>query len=1065
MSNLETSEAQRGQQPDTNPDISVRPENLAYIIYTSGSTGQPKGVMNSHKAINNRLWWLQNTYPLTTDDIILQKTVFSFDASIWEIFLPLMVGSHLVLAEPDGQNDSDYLIDTIIDSQITILQGVPSFYRLLVANPRFKDCRSLKRLFTAGEALPMTLVDQLRDTLEADLINTYGPTEASIDVSYWPCHIDGEQNLEHVDKHLQIAPIGKPVANIQLYILDRQLQPVPVGVSGELHIGGIGLARGYWQRPSLTAEKFIPNPFVSMSNEQEKENGGQLAISSDPVSNEHFVNRQSKIVNGDRLYKTGDLARYLPDGTIEFLGRIDHQVKIRGYRMGLGEIEAALVKQPIVQEAVVIVRDDQSNTPQLVAYVVCKTSNEEEEQTAKELSFSTELQQLLKAQLPDYMIPRMYIQLERMPLTANGKVNRQALPAPSLKKPQAGYSPPQTPTERLVASIWEQVLSRQKIGVTDNFFELGGHSLLATQVIARLRSAFNLEVAIRALFEQPTVATLSHHIEALQLADQTLNKPPLLPANREADLPLSFAQQRLWFLEQLDGPNAAYNMPLALQLTGQLNHSALIEALQLIIDRHEVLRTRFIRVDGEPRQIIASALAVQLPIIDISSLSAIQQTKKVEQLAINETQTPFNLRTGPLIRGLLIQKSPEDSETPVHILLTTVHHIVADGWSMGILLEEFSQVYQALVLQQSPALPALPFQYTDYATWQRQWLQEEVLAQQLAYWETQLEAVPTLLNLPTDYPRPKTQSFRGQYKQITIASEVTDRLRRLSQAADVTLFMTIYAALATLLARHSGQQDIVIGTPIANRQNKDTESLIGFFINTLALRLDLSKDPSFEQLLKQARRVTLDGYTWQDIPFERLVEALPIERTLSHTPLFQVMLIWQNTPSTQSDIPGLTVTPLALNNTLEYTAPMAKFDLSLYLGPSETGLEGTLVYNADLFAPSTIERLLQHFEILLQGIITDPTQRLSQLPLLTQGEYLDIQAWNTTEAAYPRGQGIHHYFEAQVVRTPHATALIFEASSLTYDTLNKRANQVAHTLLSFGITPQTRIGLYVERSL
>jgi amino acid adenylation domain-containing protein len=991
------------QASDSNPVTAVQPDNLAYVIYTSGSTGQPKGAMNTHLAICNRLLWMQDAYRLTAQDRVLQKTPFSFDVSVWEFFWPLLTGACLVVAKPGGHQESDYLVNLITQQKITTLHFVPSMLRVFLETPQVENCHSLRQVICSGEELPFELQERFFTRLDVPLHNLYGPTEAAIDVTFWPC----ERN-----SRLQRVPIGRPIANTQIYILDHQLLPVPIGVPGELHIGGVGLARGYLNRPELTQEKFIPNPF-----------------SNEPRS---------------RLYKTGDLARFLPDGNIEYLGRIDNQVKIRGFRIELGEIETALAQHDAIREAVVVIHKDQSGDKRLVAYITPTGTT------------PSELRQFLKTHLPDYMIPSHFVMLEVLPLTPNGKIDRRALAQLAVNPyHEEKFVAPRHPEEELLAGIWASVLGlEQAVGIHDNFFELGGHSLLVTQVVSRIRDAFSIELPMRRLFEFPTLAELSQQIDGVRY-DAQVQAPPIVPIARSGKLPLSFAQERLWFLDQLEGQNAIYNIPATLRLSGELNVTALEQSFNEIIRRHEVLRTTVSMLNGQPVQVIAPSLTLKIPIINLQALSEIEQATQVQNLATEEAQRPFDLAKGPLVRVILLRLRPDE-----HVICVTQHHIVSDGWSTWIFIKEMTTLYEAFSKGQPSPLPELPIQYADFTLWQRQWLSGEVLEKQLNYWQQQLANVPPVLKLPTDHPRPSTLTFRGQLTHFTINEDITKQLKALSLRYETTLFMVLLAAYAVLLFRYSGQEDIVIGSPIANRNRKEIESLIGFFVNTLTLRFDLSGQPTFLELLKRVRQITLDAYTHQDTPFEQVVEAVQPERNMSHTPLFQVMFGLQNVPSDTLKLPELTVTPLAVES------GTARCDLTLLMEETEQGLTGVLEYSTDLFEANTMARMIGHFETLLSSIADEPQQVITQLQLLTEAEQHQLVVeWNNTQTAYPYDLCIHQLFEAQVEQTPEAVAVVFANQQLTYQELNVQANQLAHWLHTVGVGPEVLVALCVERSL
>ncbi|MFW9264014.1 non-ribosomal peptide synthase/polyketide synthase [Nostoc sp. CALU 546] len=1047
---LDTDWGMISQSNQQNPIAGVQATNLAYVIYTSGSTGKPKGAINTHLGICNRLLWMQQAYQLTEIDCVLQKTPFSFDVSVWEFFWPLLTGARLVVAKPGGHKDSGYLVNLILEQQITTLHFVPSMLQIFLEELRLKDCISLKRVICSGEALPLELQERFFACLGCQLHNLYGPTEAAIDVTFWECQ--PESNLKTV-------PIGRPISNTQIYILDQNLQPVPVGVPGELHIGGAGLARGYLNRPELTEQKFIPNPFSGSRGAGEQRSRG-------------VRERRRKIVQSPvaspRLYKTGDLARYLPDGNIEYLGRIDNQVKIRGFRIELGEIEAALSQHQDVQTSVVIVREDTPGDKRLVGYIVPQP------QITPTVSV---LRSFLKEKLPEYMIPSAIAILESLPLTSNGKIDRRALPAPEPSSTLSDkYVAPRTPLEEILALIWQEVLKIELVGRHDNFFTLGGHSLLATQLVSRVRSSLKVELPLRSLFAAPTIAELAQLIQQLQQQDIELAAPPILRRAENAEIPLSYAQQRLWFLDQFEPDSPFYNIPMGLRFVGNVNVVALEQSFREIIHRHEALRTNFVSVDGKPTQIIHNwreqgtgnreqenipwTLSVvelkHLPVLVLSEAEVTEQETAAQKLVQQQAIEPFDLAHDALIRATLVVLSPTEQWLSV-----SIHHVVSDGWSIGVFIEELQALYNAYSQgQPSPLLP-LPIQYADFALWQRQWLQGEVLNSQLSYWKEQLANAPTFLSLPTDRPRPAVQTFNGAYLEFALSVELTQQLTKLSQQQGVTLFMTLLAAYNTLLYRYTGQEDILVGSPIANRDRSEIEGLIGFFVNTLVMRTEISGDRSFSELLTRVRDMAMEAYAHQNLPFEMLVEALQAERNLSHTPLFQVMFVLQNAPTASGlDLTGLNVSSLPVKLTT------SRFDLTLIMQNSPTGLIGLWEYSTDLFDASTIERMTSHFVTLLEGIVANPQQQISQLPLLSEVEQQKLLfEWNDTQVDYPLHKCIHQLFEEQVELTPDEVAVEFEEQQLTYNQLNCRANQLAHHLRSLGVGADILVGLCVERSL
>ncbi|WP_445252994.1 amino acid adenylation domain-containing protein [Nodularia sp. NIES-3585] len=989
------------------PITQVQASNLAYVIYTSGSTGQPKGVMLSHSNLCNHMFWMQATFPLTEKDNVLQKTPFGFDASVWEFYAPLLVGGQLLIAQPFGHTDSAYLLRLITQEQVTTVQLVPSLLQMLLEQGGIETCQSLKQVFCGGEVLAMPLLEGLLSKLNVNLHNLYGPTEACIDATFWNC----KQQM-----YGQLVPIGRPIANTQIYILDQHLQPVPVGVPGELHIGGASLARGYLNRPDLTAEKFIPNPF------------DQSKISS----------QKSK------LYKTGDLARYLTDGNIEYLGRIDNQVKIRGFRIELGEIEAALSQHEDVQSSVVIACENTPGDQRLVAYIVPRP-----EQTP---SLSV-LRRFLKQKLPEYMVPNAIVILHSLPLTPNGKVDRRALPVAESRTVEVNLVAPRTPVEAKLAQIWSQVLKVELVGIDDNFFEIGGHSLLATQVMSRLQEAFEISLPLRSLFESPTIAQLSEVILTQLQTGSGLRVPKIVPVFRDTNIPLSWAQERLWFVHQIEGESGAYTMSFTACLVGDLKIKALEQAFQSMVQRHEVLRTRFEIKNNLPVQVIVPNFTIMLPVVDIQHVP--DPWKQVKELAIKEAAKPFDLAHGSVLRVMLWQVSPQE-----YLLLVAIHHIAADGWSMGIFIRDLSAYYRAIATGSSVELPELSVQYADFTIWQRQWLTDQTLERQLNYWMQQLVAAPPLLALPTDRSRPAIQTFRGGTQRLQLDGLLTQRLKKFSQESGTTLFMTLLAGFVVLVSRYSGEKDLVVGSPIANRNRTEIESLIGFFVNTLALRFHISPEQSFEALLAQVQQVTQNAYDHQDLPFEMLVEHLQLERNLDRNPLVQVMFALQNAPTSPWELPGLRVEemPLGLDS--------VRFDLEVHLWDLPEGLGGVFCYNKDLFDGATIVRMMEHFQTLLAAIVTNPRQPMALLPLLTEHEIHQIVVeWNKTQAEYPQNQCIHQLFESEVQRNPDAVAVVYENQQLTYHQLNCRANQLAHYLRSLGVGADVLVGICVERSV
>jgi amino acid adenylation domain-containing protein/thioester reductase-like protein len=997
-----------GIESRENLECNTTAENLVYVMYTSGSTGLPKGVMIPHRAVM-RLVVSTDYVSWRPKDAVAQVSNISFDAATFEIWGALLNGAKLVIFPKEKVLSLGDFASSLLIEGITVLLLSPALFNQMVQEVP-SAFQSLRFLLLGGEALDPSRVRQaLESGAPQQLLNVYGPTENAT-ISTW-------YRVEEVEPGAGTVPIGKAIANSQTYILDRHLQPVPVGVAGELYVGGAGLALGYLNRPALTAEKFIANPFA----------GGEP--------------------HSERLYRTGDLARYLPDGNIEFLGRIDSQVKIRGFRIELGEIEAVLSQHPNVKQAAVIVREDHPGNKVLVGYFVPQT----------ETPSGSELRSFLQQKLADYMVPATFVMLEDIPLTPNGKVNRRALPEPNLDLDrETDFVAPRTPVEEIIAGIMATVLGVGRIGTHDNFFALGGHSLLATQVISRLRETLQVELPLRCLFEFPTVAELEKAIATYRQQGAESLAPAIKPLPRGTQtFPLSLAEERLWFIDQLEGQSATYNMAFSFQISGKLNVPAFQQAVAEIVRRHEGLRTRFVTVGDSPVQQIDSNPTFTVSAVDLQQVPEKERAAQMQHLAKAEASKPFDLSGDRLLRVTLVQLEPEK-----HFLLLVMHHIVSDGWSVQIFKQELSALYTAFSSNTPSPLPDLPIQYADFAVWQRQWLSEQVCETQLNYWKQQLAGIPPLLELPADRPRPARQSFRGGKVSFKLDLELTQQLSALSQKSGTTLFMTLLAAWATLLLRYSGQEDIVVGSPIANRTSRETESLIGFFVNTLVLRLPLQDNPSFVALLKRVRQVAIEAYAHQDVPFQQVVEALQIQRNLSHTPIFQVMFDLDRDLLMQSELPGLTLTPVLVEQVT------AIFDLSLSMKETPEGLRGYWEYNSDLFDRETIARWSGHFQTLLARIVANPDCSVGELPLLTDGERNQLLGeWNSTQADCPSPQCVHQLFEAQVQKTPLSVAVEFAGESLTYRELNERANQLAHHLQGLGVGPEVLVGICLERSI
>ncbi|PHM37254.1 Amino acid adenylation [Xenorhabdus mauleonii] len=1022
------------EQSTDNPDVravGVSPHHLAYVIYTSGSTGLPKGVEMPLAGLVNLLQWhRQPSHPAGTGKT-LQFAALGFDVAFQEIFTTLCDGGCLVLINESLRRQPDQLLRLIARHRIDriFLPYIALQHLADAAGESEADFSCLAHIVTAGEQLRITPAIQrfLHRAGNCRLHNHYGPTESHVTTAYM---------LEQEPAQWPVLPpIGRPIANNRIYILDADRQPVPLGVTGEIYIAGRGVARGYLNRPELTAERFLIDPFCTET--------------------------------GARMYKTGDLGRWRPDGNIDYLGRNDFQVKVRGFRVELGEIEAQLMRCHGVREAVVIARNEGADPQRLVAYL--RPADGVKLQPAK-------LRQQLAQHLADYMLPSAFVVLNAFPQTPNGKLDRQALPAPDTASVATrAYEAPRGETEATLAQIWQALLGLERVGRHDHFFELGGHSLLAIQLVARVRQVLAKELPLQTLFAQPVLMVLAHTLT--DTAETTQTAIPVVD-DRQQSLPLSFAQQRLWFLTQLSpAASLAYHIPVALRLAGQLNYTALNTALSRLVARHESLRTYFISVEGLPYQRIASAnIGFALPCHDLRQCDPALHNQRIAEFTDIDARTPFDFTHGPLIRGQLLQLADDE-----HVLLLTLHHIISDGWSIGVLVRELGTLYHAILEGQDDPLPALPIQYADYAAWQHEWLQGDLLATQRDFWYSQLEGAPALLTLPLDRPRASVQSYVGNQVPFHLDATTLASLKALGQHHNCTLFMTILAAWSIVLARLSGQDDIVIGTPVANRPSQELEGTIGFFVNTLALRITLHDDISVADLLAQVRERALAAYDHQDLPFEQVVEALQPERSLSYSPIFQVMLALDNTPIQEQTTSGLQI------SRMEQVTHSAHFDLMLLLTETDTGLNGGLEYASDLFDTATAERMVGYLKRILLAMASDltlftetelvaeptsptkvrtaATQTAMTLPMLSDAERQQLLVdFNATQADFPQHALIHQLFEAQAAKNPDATAVVVGNQTLTYGELNRRANRLAHYLMTLGVRPDDRVAICIERS-
>nr|BDT34839.1 non-ribosomal peptide synthetase [Myxococcus sp. MH1] len=972
-----------------NPQSGATASNLLYVMYTSGSTGEPKGVAIEHRNVG-RLVRGASYADFGPEEVFLQLAPLAFDASTFELWGSLLNGGRLVVHPPHDPTLSQ-LATLVKQRGVTTLWLTAGLFHQFVD----EDARSLahvRQVLAGGDALSPGHVRRFLEVGGRRLINGYGPTETT---TFACCHA-----VEHPEQVGESVPIGRPISNTTAYVVDTRGELVPVGVAGELWIGGEGVGRGYWNQPELTATRFVENRW-----------------------------------GPGRVYRTGDRVRWRADGTLEFLGRIDFQVKLRGFRIEPGEIESVLRRHPGVRDALVLVREHGPGDKQLVAYVTVHPQG------------TPPTRESLREHLPEYMVPSALITLESFPLTANGKVDRKALPAPEGLLPSTEYVAPRNPTEERLADLWAEVLRVPRVGVLDDFFALGGHSLLATQLISRIRARLGVELPLRALFEAPTLASFAERLEAAPRVEA----PPLVRRPRAGPVPLSFAQQRLWFIDQLEPGSATYNIPVAVRLRGPLDVDALRRTFEALVVRHESLRTTFPMEQGQPLQLIAPQVTLPLSVVDLRALPT--REAEATRLAREEALRPFDLTKGPLLRTTLLQLGEQE-----HILLLTMHHIVSDGWSMGVLVRELGALYEGFASGHGVTLPPLPMQYADFALWQRDWLQGEVLEGQLAWWKQYLEGA-AVLELPTDRARPAVLSARGAVIPVHLCRELSDAVLALAQREGTTPFMTLLAAFQVLLARYSGQEDISVGSPIAGRTRAETEGLIGFFVNTLVLRTQLRRHASFRELLSEVRTSTLAAFQHQDVPFEKLVEVIQPARDLSRSPLFQAFFALQNAPLEPLRLPGLSFEPMPA------VLDTAKFDLTLSFIETPTGFEGELEYSVDLFDPATVARMAEHLRVLLEGAVAHPETALRALPLLTAREQQQLLIeWNDTRAEYPSDACIHHLFEARVRQAPEALSVGFEDERLTYRELNERANRLARHLRGLGVGPEVLVGLCVERS-
>ncbi|MEU0032364.1 amino acid adenylation domain-containing protein, partial [Streptomyces sp. NPDC006335] len=972
----------------TEPEAAT--DRLAYVIYTSGSTGIPKGVQVTQHNLVNFLASMAERPGLTSADVLLAVTTLGFDIAGLELLLPLTAGAQVVVADRDTVRSPRLLAGEIGRSGATVMQATPATWQMLVADGWSGAARL--RALCGGEALPAELARAIQ-ARTVGVWNMYGPTETTIWSTCRPLTDD------------EPVTLGSPVANTRVYVLDRRLGPVPVGVAGELFIGGAGVARGYAGRPALTAQRFVADPFAA---------------------------------DGSRLYRTGDVVRLRADGELEFLGRADDQVKVRGFRVELGEVTAALAAHPRIRSAAVAAWGEAGD--RLAAYLVPADHGEG-------VPAAGDLRAFLRRSLPEYMVPSLFTELAALPLTPNGKLDRAALPAPDTARSELGaFVAPTGATEELLAGIWAQLLGADRVGALDGFFELGGHSLLATQVISRIREVFGAEVALAALFEHPTLRALAAVVDGTGPGSAA---PPITPVSRDRALPLSFAQQRLWFLNQLQPGSAEYHLPSLIPMAGPVDVAALGTALDALVARHEVLRTRLVAgPDGVAHQVIDPPGTVPLPVADVSG--AADPLAAARRLVAVDAAEPFDLASGPPLRACLIRMA--DTR---HVLALTIHHVAFDDWSDRILQRDLSSLYEAFRVGEPDPLPPLAVQYADFAVWQRDWLAGDVQDRQLAFWRERLAALP-VLELPLDRPRPPLRSSAGAAMRFSVPGEVVRGLHEATREGGATMYMTLLAAFSVLLGRYSGQDDIVVGTPVAGRNRAETEDLIGFFVNTLVMRTDLSGDPTFAEVLARVRETALGAYAHQDLPFEQLVDALVTERDRSRTPLFQVLFDYyrQDTGggggSAESVQAGVT----------------AKFDLRLVVVEDDDGLTATIEYGVALFDAATIDRLARHLRMLLARVAEDPSRPISEVSALSAVDHAELlELGSGTARPVSAASGVPGLVVEHAANGGDAVAVVYGEAHLTYGGLVRRASRLARHLRGLGVGPESVVGVCMGRGV
>lgn len=995
------------QQDQNFVDLS-HPENLAYIIYTSGSTGKPKGTLLQHRGVLNLINAAQHDCKVDSKSNILQFASINFDASIMEIFSALLSGGKLTLFEKDELRDVENLIESFDTLGITFAILPPSVLSVM----KYKKIPRLQYITSAGEACAVEIGEKWKRGY--NFLNGYGPTEATVG-SIWGKYENATELLT--------VPLGCPISNVDVYVLDSNYQQVPVGIPGELYISGENLARGYLGKPDLTAEKFLPNPFSS--------------------------------VPGKRMYKTGDVVKVHFNKEIEFIGRVDKQVKLRGFRIELGEIENVIMEYQDVKSTAVIVKENSANDKYIAAFLVVENVDKFDE---------NELKKFLNSLIPDYMVPKSIMILDKLPLTINGKVDRKYLESLEIKSDSIKNSEFEniTPTQELIKNISRELIGHNNISINDNFFDIGGHSILATQAVSRIREAFNIDFPIKDFFEVKSLAELAERIEKIKLINLGALSNKIVPIEREGEFSLSFSQQRLWFLNEFAPEANSYNIPSVLEFKGKLNIDALKYSINQIVKRHEILRTSFHTENGRAKVNIEEELRINLEITNLMDLNSSERNSKLNSIIKEKIKISFDLSKLPLFK-IEVLKVANDN----FLVILVLHHIISDGWSIGILVKEVGELYKSYLEGIEPSLPDLKIQYLDYAAWQRDWLNGERLNNEIDFWKNELNNASLVLNLPTDKPRSSLQTFNGCNFNFNLSETLTAEIEKLSMKLNITPFMFLLGVFEILLYKYTNQKDFVIGTPIANRTRKETEALIGFFVNTLAIRVALNEESTVQELFKQVRERLLNAYSHQDLPFEKLVEIVHPERDTSRSPIFQVAFVFQNAPFTKIELPDLEIKPY------EIEGVTSNYDMTLYMQKGNNKFNATFEYNTDLFNRNTIKRIASEFDNLLEQTVAEPKKKISKISILTkEGAQKVLLDFNNTYNEFESNKCVHQKFEELVELNPDSIALTFTevegklalTEQLTYHEVNKRANQLARLLRKNGVSKDTIVSISLQRS-